>query len=146
MKNKIWPWTIFLIDLEKWDFWHICDNWPNSLLDSSQTKCQITKRKLILESPDLPLPNKIKICILDIHRTSYEHLKGWSIIKTLKIIVLRLWAHFPFLSTLEASETLRLPKLYLTFSGKIPQNWAISPVLPATCQDCMCRNIINCLN
>jgi hypothetical protein len=40
----------------------------------------------------------------------------------LKIIDLKLWAHFQFLSTLEASETLKLSKLYLTFSrGKDPK-------------------------
>jgi hypothetical protein len=36
------------------------------------------KREVILESPNLPLSNKIKIFILGIHMTSYGHLKGWS--------------------------------------------------------------------
>jgi hypothetical protein len=49
-----------------------------SFKDSSQIKCQKSKKKLILESPNLPLRNKIKIIILGIHRTSYKHLKVWS--------------------------------------------------------------------
>jgi hypothetical protein len=76
--KKNWPHKLFLIDLEKRCFWHICDNWPNSLKDSSQTKDQKNKRKIISDSPNLPLPNKIKIFILGIHRTSFEHLKGLS--------------------------------------------------------------------
>ena len=59
-------------------FWRIHGNCSNSVKDSSQTKRQIRKRKLILESPNLPLPNKIKIFIFDGHRTSYGHLKVWS--------------------------------------------------------------------
>jgi hypothetical protein len=50
----------------------------NSLKDSPQTKGQINKKEVILESPNLPLPSKIKFFILGIHRTSYGHLKGWS--------------------------------------------------------------------
>jgi hypothetical protein len=47
----------------------------NSLKDSSQTKCQKNKIKIILESFNLPLRNNIKIFILGIHRNSYGHLK-----------------------------------------------------------------------
>jgi len=36
------------------------------------------KNEIILESPNLHLPNKIKIFILGIHRTSNDHLKVWS--------------------------------------------------------------------
>jgi hypothetical protein len=46
--------------------------------DSSKIKGQISKRKLIFGSPDLPLRNKTKIFILGIHKTSYGHLKVWS--------------------------------------------------------------------
>jgi hypothetical protein len=35
------------------------------------------KRKLILDSPILRLLEKMKILILDIHRTSYGNLKKW---------------------------------------------------------------------
>ena len=59
-------------------FWHICDNCSNSLKDSSQTKGQKNIREVILESPNLTLINKIKIFILDIHRTSCDHSKVWS--------------------------------------------------------------------
>jgi hypothetical protein len=34
--------------------------------------------KLILESPNLLLLEKIKIFIFDSHKTSLEHLKVWS--------------------------------------------------------------------
>ena len=61
-----------------WVFWHNYENWPNSNKDSSITKRQIIKKKLILECPYLLLSKKIKKFILDIHRTSYGHLKVWS--------------------------------------------------------------------
>jgi len=57
--------------LEKHVLWRIYENWSYSVKDSSQTKCQISKRKLILGIPDLPLWNKIKIYILGFHKTSY---------------------------------------------------------------------------
>ena len=44
---------------------------------SSLKRGQIIKMKLILDSPNLLLQNKIKIFILEIHRTSYGHLKQW---------------------------------------------------------------------
>ena len=44
---------------------------------SSLKRGQIIKTKLILDSPNLLLQNKIKIFILEIHRTSYGHLKQW---------------------------------------------------------------------
>jgi hypothetical protein len=47
-------------------------------MDSSQTKGQKNKRKIILQSPNLPLRNNIKIFILGFHKTSYGHLKVWS--------------------------------------------------------------------
>jgi hypothetical protein len=75
MKTKNWSHKLFLIDLEKRYLWHICDNCKNSLKDSSQCKGQKNKRKVILESPNLPLPNKIKFFILGIHRTTYGHFK-----------------------------------------------------------------------
>jgi hypothetical protein len=42
----------------------MCDNSPNSIKDSSHNNYQISKRKLILGSPDLLLLNKIEILIL----------------------------------------------------------------------------------
>jgi hypothetical protein len=47
-------------------------------MDSSETKSQETKRKLIIESPDLLLLEKIEIFTLRIHWAQYGHLKVWS--------------------------------------------------------------------
>jgi hypothetical protein len=47
-------------------------------MDSSETKSQVTKEKLIIDSPNLLLLEKIKIFVLRIHMTSYGHLKVWS--------------------------------------------------------------------
>ena len=47
-------------------------------MDSSETKSQETKRKLIIESPDLLLLEKIEIFTLHIHWAQYGHLKVWS--------------------------------------------------------------------
>ena len=69
--------------LQKCYFWHICDNWPNLLKDSSQTKGQIKNKKLILESPNLLLLEKIKIFEFESHRTSWGHFKVWA--KNVKI-------------------------------------------------------------
>ena len=44
---------------------------------SSLKRGQIIKTKLILDSPNLLLQNKNKIVILEMHRTSYGHLKQW---------------------------------------------------------------------
>ncbi len=44
---------------------------------SSQIESKITKKNLILRSPDLLLQNKIKIKVFNGHRTSYGHLKQW---------------------------------------------------------------------
>ncbi len=62
---------------EKWVFRRFYENWSNSIMVSSKTRGQIIKRELILDSPNLHLRNKIKIFILDMHRTSYGHLKQW---------------------------------------------------------------------
>ena len=69
---------IFLGGPEKHVFWRIYENWPSLVKDSHQTKCQKNKGKIILESPNLPLTNKIKIFIFEGHKTSYGHLKVWS--------------------------------------------------------------------
>ena len=69
---------IFLGWPEKWVFLHFYENWSNSIMVSSKTRGLIIKRKLILDSSNLLLQNKNKIFILDMHRTSYGHLKGYS--------------------------------------------------------------------
>jgi hypothetical protein len=56
---------------------------------SSKTRGLIIKRKLILDSPNLLLQNKNKIFILDMHRTSYGHLKC-------KILNLKIGIYGPF--------------------------------------------------
>ena len=47
-------------------------------MDSSETKGQVTKGKLFLDSPDLLLPDETTFFMLGIYRTSYDHLKVWS--------------------------------------------------------------------
>jgi hypothetical protein len=47
-------------------------------MDFSETKSQVTKGKLIIDSPNLLLLEKIKIFMLRIHWTAYGHLKVWS--------------------------------------------------------------------
>ncbi len=54
-------------DLEKWEICQMCDNLPILPKDSSETKSQITKGKLVLESSDLLLLEKIKVMFFDIH-------------------------------------------------------------------------------
>ncbi len=44
----------------------------------SETKSQITKGKLIIDSPNLLLLENIKIFMLRIHWIAYGHLKLWS--------------------------------------------------------------------
>jgi hypothetical protein len=55
---------------EKKDFRRIYNNEPNSLRDSSLTRGQIKKRKIILESPNFFLLEKIKIFDFESHSTS----------------------------------------------------------------------------
>ena len=44
-------------------------------MDFSETKSQVTKGKLIIDSPNLLLLENIKIFMLRIHWTAYGHLK-----------------------------------------------------------------------
>ena len=47
-------------------------------MDSCETKGQVTKGKVIIDSPNLLLLEKINILMLRIHWTAYGHLKVWS--------------------------------------------------------------------